>query len=85
MSSAVTSRCIYCLDNVDSRATIAAMDPYYDPPGVAVELHTFEGHLIPARTGTTWPRTIFGWLTDASQDASLQAKQERHREDPRRS
>jgi len=39
------------LENVDSPATIAAMDPYYDPPGAGVELQDSNGHPIPVRPG----------------------------------
>jgi len=35
------------LENVSSRAVIFAMDPYYDPPGVSVELQDGSGNSIP--------------------------------------
>jgi hypothetical protein len=42
------------VENADSHETIAAMDPYFDPPGVAVELQDQAGHSIPFGEGAMW-------------------------------
>ena len=42
------------LENVDSHQTIAAWDPYYDPPGVGVELQDPAGQPISPREGAMW-------------------------------
>jgi hypothetical protein len=43
------------LENVGAHTAIAAMDPYYDPPGVAVELEASDGQPIPPpRFTTAW-------------------------------
>lgn len=42
------------LENIDSHETISAMDPYYDPPGVGVELQDMAGHPISPGVGTIW-------------------------------
>jgi hypothetical protein len=42
------------LENVDSTEPIAAMDPYYDPPGVGVELLNSAGNPIQPNPSTVW-------------------------------
>lgn len=42
------------LENVDSSDPIAAMDPYYDPPGVGVELFDSAGNPVQPGLDTLW-------------------------------
>lgn len=42
------------LENSDSQQPISAMDPYYDPPGVAVEVQDATGHPVPVGEGALW-------------------------------
>jgi hypothetical protein len=42
------------LETAGSGAPIMAMDPYYDPPGVSLELETIDGQKIPAGEGAMW-------------------------------
>jgi hypothetical protein len=42
------------LENSDSQQPISAMDPYYDPPGVAVELQDVTGQPVAVGEGAPW-------------------------------